>query len=111
MTLLYRSGTPDTPAAAACAEALKLAVQKLPERTEHIRKLNQFLRENLLQNSGIRISSRICQDLKPLLHAIHIQSPKGVGWNMPSKCFLSGISCLRKSLTNAKSQAICPHVQ
>ena len=30
---------------------------------------------------------------------------------MPSKCFLSGISCLRKSLTNAKSQAICPHVQ
>ena len=30
--------------------------------------------------------------------------------NMPSKCFLSGINCLRKSLTNAKSQAFCPHV-
>ncbi|MBR1529330.1 MAG: cysteine desulfurase [Oscillospiraceae bacterium] len=56
-TTLYRSGTPDTPAAAACAEALKLAVQKLPERTEHVRKLNQFLREKLLQNSRIRINS------------------------------------------------------
>ena len=56
-TTHYRSGTQDTPVAAACAEALKLAVQKLPERTEHVRKLNQFLRENLLQNSRIRINS------------------------------------------------------
>ena len=31
--------------------------------------------------------------------------------NMPSKCLLSGINCLRKSLTNAESQATCPHVQ
>ena len=56
-TTLYRSGTPDAPAVAACAHALKLAMQKLPERMEHVRKLNQFLRENLLQNSRFRINS------------------------------------------------------
>jgi cysteine desulfurase len=56
-TTIYRSGTPDTPAAAACAKALELAVTEFDTRLQTVTALNQKLRTELARNPRIRINS------------------------------------------------------
>ena len=56
-TTLYRSGTPDAPAAAACAKALELAVQEFPARTAMVQNLNKSLRAEFAKHPNIRINS------------------------------------------------------
>lgn len=56
-TTVYRSGTPDAPAAAACAKALALAVTGLDERVETVRARNRQLRAGLANNLRVRINS------------------------------------------------------
>ncbi len=56
-TTIYRSGTPDSPAAAACAKALERAVIEFDARLEIVTALHQKLRSELAQNPRIRINS------------------------------------------------------
>lgn len=56
-TTVYRSGTPDAPAAAALAAALEEAMEKLDERYSRVAALNLFLRERISQEPRIRINS------------------------------------------------------
>ena len=56
-TTLYRSGTPDAPAAAACAKALELAVQEFPARTAMVQNLNKSLRAEFAKHPNIHINS------------------------------------------------------
>ena len=56
-TTIYRSGTPDAPAAAACAKALERAVIEFDARLEIVTALHQKLRSELAQNPRIRINS------------------------------------------------------
>lgn len=56
-TTLYRSGTPDAPAAAACAKALALALQAFPERLAAVQELNAGLRAKFAKRPDIRINS------------------------------------------------------
>lgn len=56
-TTIYRSGTPDAPAAAACAKALELAVREFDTRLKTVTVRNQKLRAELVKNPRIRINS------------------------------------------------------
>lgn len=56
-TTIYRSGTPDAPAAAACAKALELALSEYDARLRHVTALNQSLRAALADEPRIRINS------------------------------------------------------
>ncbi|MBQ9905484.1 MAG: cysteine desulfurase [Oscillospiraceae bacterium] len=56
-TTIYRSGTPDAPAAAACAKALELAVSESAARMETVTALHKKLRAELAKNPRIRINS------------------------------------------------------
>lgn len=56
-TTIYRSGTPDAPAAAACAKALELAVSESAARLETVTALHKKLRAELAKNPRIRINS------------------------------------------------------
>ncbi len=56
-TTIYRSGTPDAPAAAACAKALELAVSESAARLETVAALHKKLRAELAKNPRIRINS------------------------------------------------------
>ena len=56
-TTVYRSGTPDVPAAAALAAALEEALRELDERYKRVAALNSFLRERISQEPRIRINS------------------------------------------------------
>ncbi|MBQ8921343.1 MAG: cysteine desulfurase [Oscillospiraceae bacterium] len=56
-TTIYRSGTPDAPAAAACAKALELALDEFDSRLERTAALHRSLRAALAENPRIRINS------------------------------------------------------
>ena len=56
-TTLYRSGTPDPASALACAEALRIALEFLPERYQAVTALQQYLKKELLSCPEIRINS------------------------------------------------------
>ena len=56
-TTIYRSGTPDAPAAAACAKALELAISEFDMRMKTVTALNQKLWTELTKNPRIRINS------------------------------------------------------
>ena len=56
-TTIYRSGTPDAAMAAACAEALELAVTNIGQRTERVSELNKHLRKLLSDIREVRINS------------------------------------------------------
>ena len=56
-TTIYRSGTPDTAAIAACSTALGIAVNELDKRREHIGALNGFIRGELAKMPQVRINS------------------------------------------------------
>lgn len=56
-TTIYRSGTPDVPAAAALAEALELAVKEQEERSEKVAAMNTMHREHFAGMERVRINS------------------------------------------------------
>ncbi len=56
-TTIYRSGTPDAPAAAALAAALQYAVSEYDARLQTVHALNQKLRSFCAQHERIRINS------------------------------------------------------
>ena len=74
-TTIYRSGTPDVPAAAACAEALRLAYGEFDERYARVAELNRRLREHFSANARIRINSPA--DAVPHILNISVSGIKG----------------------------------
>ncbi|MBQ5334584.1 MAG: cysteine desulfurase [Oscillospiraceae bacterium] len=56
-TTIYRSGTPDAPAAAALSAALRYALTEFDERLQRVQVLNQMLRACFAQHDRIRINS------------------------------------------------------
>lgn len=74
-TTLYRSGTPDPAAAAACAKALEIAEEKREERFEQVKELNEFLRNRFCENEKIRINSP--QNAIPHILNISVNGIKG----------------------------------
>ncbi len=56
-TTLYRSGTPDVSMAASIEIALRLAIENLSERNEHVAQLNKNLRSALEKFPLVRINS------------------------------------------------------
>ena len=56
-TTIYRSGTPDAPAAAALAAALQYAVSEYDARLQSVRMLNQMILAYCAQQGRIRINS------------------------------------------------------
>lgn len=56
-TTIYRSGTPVVANVLALEKALQLALNKLPERYEHISNLNKLLRDELSIFSNVSINS------------------------------------------------------
>lgn len=56
-TTIYRSGTPDAPAAAACAAAFGYAFDEFDKRVDRVKHLNQKLREYFSVNDRIMINS------------------------------------------------------
>ena len=74
-TTIYRSGTPDAPAASACAAALKYAFDEIEERYSRVAKLNQKLREYFSGNDKILINSP--EDAVPHILNISVNGIKG----------------------------------
>ncbi|MBO4865319.1 MAG: cysteine desulfurase [Ruminococcus sp.] len=74
-TTIYRSGTPDAPAAAACAAALEYAFDELEERNSRVSELNQKLRDHFLENNMISINSP--DDAVPHILNISVNGIKG----------------------------------
>ena len=72
---LYRSGTPTLALAAALEEALRRAVEALPERQERVCALNGYLRNALRQHAGIRINSP--EDAVPHILNVSVSGIKG----------------------------------
>jgi len=54
---IYRSGTPTTALIASLAKALKIAYQDFNEKLEHVKKLNNLLKEELLKIDNVIINS------------------------------------------------------
>ncbi|SFC47608.1 cysteine desulfurase family protein [Ruminococcus albus] len=74
-TTIYRSGTPDAPAASACAAALKYAFNEIEERNSRVSELNQKLRDHFLENNMISINSP--EDAVPHILNISVNGIKG----------------------------------
>lgn len=74
-TTIYRSGTPDAPAAAACAAALELALCESDARLARVTALNQSLRAALAKEPRIRINSPA--DAVPHILNISVSGIKG----------------------------------
>lgn len=74
-TTIYRSGTPDTAAAAALAAALEHAVNESDTRLQTVRSLNQMLRDTFSQIDRIRVNSP--KDAVPHILNISVSGIKG----------------------------------
>lgn len=74
-TTIYRSGTPDAPAAAALSAALGYALGEFDERYESVSRLNERLREHFARNSNIHINSP--DDAVPHILNISVKGIKG----------------------------------
>ena len=56
-TTIYRSGTPNHPLIATLAKALRLALENIDEKYNHIKELNNYLKDNLQEFSDVYINS------------------------------------------------------
>ncbi|MBR1383101.1 MAG: cysteine desulfurase [Ruminococcus sp.] len=74
-TTIYRSGTPDTPAAAALSIALDIAVSEFDERYKRVKMLNTRLRDYFAKNERILINSP--EDAVPHILNISVSGIKG----------------------------------
>ena len=70
-TTPFRSGTPATPLIVSLAKALRLSLENLDEKYNHILKLNQKLKETLEKYDGVYINSND----KCLPHVLNISIP------------------------------------
>lgn len=104
-TTIYRSGTPDAPAAAACASALDLAFDEYDERICHVEKLNQKLRNHFSGNDRIMINSPA--DAVPNILNISVTGIKGEDMrrllNEQGVCVSVKSAC---SVTNTPSRSV-----
>ncbi|MCQ2408768.1 MAG: cysteine desulfurase [Oscillospiraceae bacterium] len=75
-TTIYRSGTPDAPAAAALAAALQYALSEYDERLQNVHSLNQKLRAYCAQHERIRINSP--ENAVPHILNLSVSGVKGV---------------------------------
>lgn len=104
-TTIYRSGTPDPAAAAACAKALSAAVQMQQERYETVVHFTEYLRERLSEIDGIFINSP--DDSIP--HILNISVPKYKGGEIQNMLNQRGIYVSVKSacsVPNTPSRAV-----
>lgn len=74
-TTIYRSGTPDTAAIAACGTALEIALDELDERAGYVGELNERLRTELAKLHQVRINSPT--DAVPHILNISVNGIKG----------------------------------
>ena len=74
-TTIYRSGTPDTAAIAACGTALENALNELDRRRNYVEKLNSGLRAELAKMPQVRINSPA--DAVPHILNISVNGIKG----------------------------------
>ena len=74
-TTPYRSGTPTVGLACSLALALDQAVTQLPQRAEHTRQLNRWLREALARYPEVRINSP--QNAVPQILNLSVRNVKG----------------------------------
>lgn len=72
---LYRSGTPALAHALALEAALSLAVFEQPKRTQRVKELNRFLREQLSAYPGVRFNSP--ENAVPHILNIGVRGVKG----------------------------------
>lgn len=56
-TTIYRSGTPATALICSISKALRLAITSLDEKYDHVKNLNEFLRNNLSKYNNVFINS------------------------------------------------------
>ena len=56
-TSIYRSGTPATPLIASLSKALRLSLENIEEKYNHVKELNEYLKENLSKLEKVRINS------------------------------------------------------
>lgn len=75
-TTLYRSGTPTLALAISLAEALRLALEALPERRNQVLLLNEALRDALKRYPGVRINSP--DDAVPHILNVSVSGVKGM---------------------------------
>ena len=74
-TTIYRSGTPDAPAAAACAAAFETAQKQFEQRYKLVKAHSRFLREQFDSKEKIRINSP--EDAVPHILNISVRGIKG----------------------------------
>ena len=74
-TTIYRSGTPDTAAIAACGTALEIALNEFDLRRNYVEKLNSGLRAELAKIPQVRINSPA--DAVPHILNISVNGIKG----------------------------------
>lgn len=56
-TTIYRSGTPALPLIVAFAKALRIALENLEQNYDHVKKINEYVREELNKIEGITINT------------------------------------------------------
>ena len=56
-TSIYRSGTPSSALIVSISKALRLALENQDDKIKHIRKLNDYLKENVKEIEGVYINS------------------------------------------------------
>lgn len=74
-TTIYRSGTPDTAAIAACGTALEIALNEFDGRANYIGRLNKSIRTELAKLPQVRINSP--DDAVPHILNISVNGIKG----------------------------------
>lgn len=74
-TTIYRSGTPDTAAIAACGTALEITLNEFDRRRNYVEKLNSGLRAELAKIPQVRINSPA--DAVPHIINISVSGIKG----------------------------------
>lgn len=77
-TTRYRSGTPALALAAAAETALRTALEQQPARTQQVRRLNSWLRQELLARPGVRINSPA--GAVPHILNVSVQGVKGTAF-------------------------------
>lgn len=113
-TTIYRSGTPVTSLIASLAKALRLSYLNLEDKNNHILKLNNYLKENLVKYDNVFINSTKTSiphilnfsviNVKPetLLHALEEYE---IYISTQSACATGNISASIFSITNDEKRA------
>ena len=113
-TSIYRSGTPSSALIVSISKALRLALENQDKKIEHIKKLNEYLKENIKDMEGIYINSTDKSiphilnlsviGVKPetMLHALE---EKDIYISTQSACSTGNISKAVMALTHDEARA------